>query len=436
MKEYESKSGGRYVFNEDFQNLQELALSMTSLYDDADMNFVISGCVITKSGSTISVSEGFVWLDGKIRRVSSASGTDTNNLGIHIVAGTSNGPTIVYADKTSLKQYTDHVATVRIGSALANDEVAISVTDYTSGKQFPNLRDAWFKHYCPVMDSFDDSDDFKLVDGTGGNVPSEVLDSNKFGTSIATGLSISGMSLPNENGGSFNTPIFSIKDVIAMRKAIITKLAVNDYAWFNNARVENLKIGDLSLLQYIGNAANIEHIRLIAKMRNDSSTGTQISTLKAIVTDYHLIIRGTVTRAQLDGGSGTGVIQDLNLYLPESVKSMLELSYSVTAQNVGFSSQTDVSDTFAFYKAPYQLGNIYYLRGAQAASGDGTIPYQEGQLQIFFPQIKILNSGKLQFDSIPGLGQNQYPHVKSGSKIEFAVTFDRVPTTMPDDYSE
>ena len=440
MKEYEFKSGGRYVFNEDFQNLQDLALSVTSLFKDSGLNFVICGCTVSHVGNNAVLSEGYVFLDNKIRKVeqsthSWSSFVSSSERYVRIYAAETDGPTIYYADGTNKKQYTEYGVVVKWGNTLSGSVAYIEKTVNDSGVEvspFPNLRSAWFKHYCPVMDSFDDSDDFKLISGSGGNVPSEVLDSDKFGTSIATELAISGMSLPNENGGSFNVPIFSINDVLAMRKAIITKLAVNDYAWLNNVRIENLKIGDLSLLQYIGNAANIEHVRLVAKMRNNSPTGTAINTLKAIVTDYHLFIRGTVTRAQLDGGSGTNVLNQLNLYLPNSVIDMLALDYYAGNNN----SQTAFDDVFKCYVAPYQLGNIYYISQQQNADPNTGQGYAPSSFLSFFPNIIIRKNGKLEFSELPGTGNYQYPHVIGTRNIEFAVTFDRVPTTMPDDYSE
>lgn len=69
MKHFVAGSGGRYVYSEDFVNLQELALSIKSIFDGCD-NFVISGCTV--SGSNISA--GYVWLNGQIRHFSGASG--------------------------------------------------------------------------------------------------------------------------------------------------------------------------------------------------------------------------------------------------------------------------------------------------------------------------------------------------------------------------
>jgi hypothetical protein len=62
MKEYIAETGGRYTYSDDVLNLQELALSMSAIFDDC-ANFIISGCEV--SGSEISA--GYVWINGKVR---------------------------------------------------------------------------------------------------------------------------------------------------------------------------------------------------------------------------------------------------------------------------------------------------------------------------------------------------------------------------------
>ena len=67
MKEFIGFEGGRTLFNEDMEALKELALSFSNFFDGAGFNFVISGCDCTLySKGTLKISEGYVWLDGKI----------------------------------------------------------------------------------------------------------------------------------------------------------------------------------------------------------------------------------------------------------------------------------------------------------------------------------------------------------------------------------
>ena len=62
MKEYIAKTGGRYTYNDDLLNLQELAMSMTAIFDGCS-NFIISGCHVAGG----KVSPGFVWINGRVR---------------------------------------------------------------------------------------------------------------------------------------------------------------------------------------------------------------------------------------------------------------------------------------------------------------------------------------------------------------------------------
>lgn len=63
MREFVAETGGRYTYVDDVINLQDLALSMTSIFD-ACSNFIISGCNILDDGQ---ISPGYVWLNGKVR---------------------------------------------------------------------------------------------------------------------------------------------------------------------------------------------------------------------------------------------------------------------------------------------------------------------------------------------------------------------------------
>lgn len=65
MKEYISQGGGRHTFVDDFTNLQDLALSMTSIFAGCG-NFVVSGC--ERNGN--QVNAGYVFIKNKLRHLS------------------------------------------------------------------------------------------------------------------------------------------------------------------------------------------------------------------------------------------------------------------------------------------------------------------------------------------------------------------------------
>ena len=62
MKEYIAQDGGRYTYVDDLLNLQELAGSMTAIFDGCS-NFIISGCEVEGS----RITPGYVWINGKVR---------------------------------------------------------------------------------------------------------------------------------------------------------------------------------------------------------------------------------------------------------------------------------------------------------------------------------------------------------------------------------
>lgn len=69
MKELKSTTGGRYLFFEDLEDLQNSALASAAAIFFGKGNFVISGCQVDGN----SISAGFVYLDGKIREVPATS---------------------------------------------------------------------------------------------------------------------------------------------------------------------------------------------------------------------------------------------------------------------------------------------------------------------------------------------------------------------------
>ncbi len=140
MKEFQSTTGGRHVYNTDFKNLQDLALAMQELFRACGGNFVISGCDVTV-GDTISVSDGYVYIDGKIRQVSAVSGLSASNL--YIVANQRNGDSIPYADGNNSNQYIEYYAEVKNVSSVNGAYIAYN----NSSRSFPNLATIFFNYY-------------------------------------------------------------------------------------------------------------------------------------------------------------------------------------------------------------------------------------------------------------------------------------------------
>lgn len=150
MKEFRSRNSGRYIFNEDIHNLQNLALSMTEMFKDSGVDFVISGCGITVTQDngvyTVSVGSGFVFLDNKVREVAAFTGTTSAINTIGLFATTPVAPQITYVSGDTDYQYNDFAAEVRLNSEETNGRL-LAVLDGGVYK-FPNLKTGYFAHYC------------------------------------------------------------------------------------------------------------------------------------------------------------------------------------------------------------------------------------------------------------------------------------------------
>ena len=156
MKEFRSKNSGRYIFNEDIHNLQELALSQTELFKDSGLDFVISGCNITVTENngiyTIAVTSGYVFLANRIRKVAAFSGTTTNINTIGIYETEPVAPQITYLNGDTDYMYNDYEAEVKINFDNSGNLACVLATYSNSHYVFPNLRTAYFAHYALIND--------------------------------------------------------------------------------------------------------------------------------------------------------------------------------------------------------------------------------------------------------------------------------------------
>lgn len=147
MKEYQSRTGGRPLYSSDIKNLQELALSFVELFKDCNIGFVLSGCTITKGGSAYTLSEGYVYLDGKIRHVEASSVASLENL--KIVSKERDGDVITYNDSNDYKQYIDYYAVYQ-----STSDASSAYIEYNSSTSaWPNIRTAFMNYYAATKNT-------------------------------------------------------------------------------------------------------------------------------------------------------------------------------------------------------------------------------------------------------------------------------------------
>ena len=302
MKEYRSKTGGRYIFNEDIENLQELALSVTEMFKGCG-NFILSGCGITVEQDddefTVSVSEGFAFIDNKIVKVAATSVTVAAINNIVIVGTSDEGPDIMYADSSTDAQYDEYKSEVRInintgGAPVAPSVAAKRLFAVGSGSNFafPNLR-KWLGSIGlannGTNNQYDSEPEFT------GNVTAKKLslsglelDSRYTEVEVEAAEEIVGEDSPYDiDGIDEDTLLLGIKingspiygafgDMLIMPRALVGELHVID---------ENLKINNSSLPNYLedyflslngGTLNENATIRLESSVHDDAQYSTDI----------------------------------------------------------------------------------------------------------------------------------------------------------------
>lgn len=146
MKEYVAETGGRYTYADDILNLQELALSMTSIFTGCS-NFIISGCEV--SGSEIA--PGYVWINQRVRLF---SGCKNATWPYYIYEQNSN-ETVTYANEVNKRGRSLYLS----AGGNAVPDVADPITGHlpqfiemTSG-YCPRFIDKFFGKYAVLADS-------------------------------------------------------------------------------------------------------------------------------------------------------------------------------------------------------------------------------------------------------------------------------------------
>lgn len=146
MKEYIAETGGRYTYSDDILNLQELALSMSAVFDGCS-DFIISGCEIEGP----RVSPGYVWLGGKVRRSDGCA----DAVYPYYIYEINRHESVVYANEVNKRGRTCYLCA---GAKVVPDTVdpgydklpaAIEVTESYA----PRFIDKFFGRYAVLLDT-------------------------------------------------------------------------------------------------------------------------------------------------------------------------------------------------------------------------------------------------------------------------------------------
>lgn len=146
MKEYVAEPGGRYTYSDDILNLQELALSLSSIFDGCS-DFIISGCETDGA----KIAPGYVWLGGKVRRFEGAA----NAVYPYYIYETNRHESVVYANDTNKLGRTCYLCAGSASVPDTEDSVTGKLPAFIEIREeyAPRFIDKFFGRYAVLLDT-------------------------------------------------------------------------------------------------------------------------------------------------------------------------------------------------------------------------------------------------------------------------------------------
>lgn len=196
MKEFIAETGGRFTYTDDILNLQELAISFSAIFDECS-NFVISGCRIAGN----DINEGYVWINGKIRRFAGAKGVSFP----YYIFEKNSIDTVTYANDVNKRGRVNYLCSG--GNTIPNelDAVTNSVPEFIEIKDTytPRLLDKFIGKYAVLLDSPFSKQTIKKDLVLSGKVTGETDIESKTAMSVKndkTGYSLKNITKANGDG--------------------------------------------------------------------------------------------------------------------------------------------------------------------------------------------------------------------------------------------
>lgn len=196
MKEYVSETGGRYTYTDDILNLQELALSMTSIFSECS-NFIISGCEVAGT----EIKSGYVWINGKVRFFEGSK----NSTFPYYIYEKNTSDSVTYANEVNKRGRSNYLCVGSPTKPTQPDEVTKSVPQFIEIKieYAPRLLDKFFGKYAVLQETPFSKQTIKKDLVLTGNLSSEKNIESKTGISIVNknnGYSMKHIVKPNGDG--------------------------------------------------------------------------------------------------------------------------------------------------------------------------------------------------------------------------------------------
>lgn len=144
MKEFFSNTGGRFTYKQDYENLQDLALACAELFKECD-NFIISGCETSGAVGNTTMTEGYLWINGKVRYF--AGQTSINY---------ANTTYLVESDTSENRKFSDDSIKkgVEVYGSVWQETLPVGL-EYIeiSENLYPSLKEKFFGKYSVLLDT-------------------------------------------------------------------------------------------------------------------------------------------------------------------------------------------------------------------------------------------------------------------------------------------
>ena len=146
MKEFIAEPGGRYTYADDIINLQEMALALSSLFEECS-NFIISGCRC--QGAVIT--PGYVWINGKVRRFEGCADASYP----YYIYETNRNESVTYANEVNKRGRACYLASGSRTVPDTADPVTGTVPQFIrlTEDYAPRMADKFIGHYALMIDS-------------------------------------------------------------------------------------------------------------------------------------------------------------------------------------------------------------------------------------------------------------------------------------------
>lgn len=146
MKEYIAETGGRYTYSDDILNLQEMALSLSAIFDGCQ-DFIISGC----EADGARISPGYVWLGGKVRRFEGAA----DAVYPYYIHETNRHESVVYANEVNKRGRTCYLCAGSTAVPDTADAVTGRLPAFIEIREeyAPRFIDKFFGRYAVLLDT-------------------------------------------------------------------------------------------------------------------------------------------------------------------------------------------------------------------------------------------------------------------------------------------